>query len=279
MIIVDLNQVMISNLHMQLGFGGPAVPIEEAMFRHMVLNSLRSYKTKFGDQYGEMIIACDNKNYWRKQIFPYYKASRKKNREKSNIDWKTVYEYLNKMKQELKEYFPYRVIEVETAEADDIIATLCQDSFQSSPVLIISADKDFVQLQRLPYVEQYDPIRKKHITHDDPKAYLLEHIAKGDTGDGIPNVLSPDDCFVSGKRQKPMTQKRLEEVIRGDMNDEVARNYTRNLELIDLTKVPEDLKLKIMEQYIQEAGKGRGKLMNYFIANKLKNLFEHIGEF
>lgn len=285
MIIVDLNQVMISNLYMQLGNNTNA-NIEEPMFRHMVLNSLRSYKTKFSTDYGEMIIACDNKNYWRKQIFPYYKAHRKKIQEKSDINWKQVFEYIDKIKQELKDFFPYRVIDVESAEADDIIATLVMNTVLAEPLLILSADKDFVQLQYFKEVNQYDPIRKKFITEVNPIEYLFMHILKGDTGDGIPNVLSPDNCMVVGERQKPLTKKRIAEIRNGPVEgsvdhlpEQVRRNYFRNRQLIDLTMIPEDIKQKIMDQYIQQSGKKRDKLMNYFIANKLKNLFEHISEF
>ena len=171
MIIIDLSQVMISNLMMQIG-NHTNVKIEENMVRHMVLNSIRSYKTKFGEEYGEVVIACDNSNYWRKQLFPYYKASRKKAQEKSELDWKSVFECMNKIRAELKEYFPYRVIDVESAEADDIIATLVNDTIASEGFLILSGDKDFIQLHKYDNVKQYDPVRKKWITHDNPERYL-----------------------------------------------------------------------------------------------------------
>ena len=270
---------------MQLGPNQNA-PIEESMFRHMVLNSLRSYKVMFSEQYGEMVIACDNKNYWRKKIFPYYKAARKKAQEKSPIDWKRVYEYLDRMKLELEVYFPYRVIEVESAEADDIIATLCLNHLYDKPILIVSADKDFIQLQRFDNVKQYDPIRKKYIYGAFPRQYLFEHIIRGDSGDGIPNILSADNCLVIGERQRPITKKRIAEVLNGPVEGSVDHlpenirvNYLRNRQLIDLTMIPEEIRVKIIERYIQQSGKKRDKLMNYFISHKLKNLFEHISEF
>lgn len=282
MIIVDLSQVMLSNLMMQLGNHTNA-QIEENMVRHMVLNSLRSYKQKFGDEYGEMVIACDNTNYWRKQVFPYYKANRKKNQEKSEMDWKQIFECLNKIRAELKEYFPYRVIDIESAEADDIIATLCENygSFNDDDILILSGDKDFIQLQTQSHVKQYDPVRKKWIKHENPKRYLEEHILKGDSGDGVPNVLSTDNCFVIGERQKPLTAKRLTALLAGNPSEDpsIARNYHRNKQLIDLSMVPSDVKAKIIESYEAQTEKGRDKMFNYFIANKLKHLMEHIGEF
>jgi hypothetical protein len=280
-IIVDLNQVMLSNLLMQLGNHTNA-QLEENMVRHMILNSLRSYRTKFCDEYGEMVIACDNTNYWRKQLFPYYKANRKKNQENSEMDWKSIFECMNKIRAELKEYFPYRVIDIESAEADDIISTLVRiHSFEK--LLILSGDKDFIQLHTYGNVKQYDPVRKKWITHDDPDRYLAEHILKGDSGDGIPNVLSSDNCFVVGERQKPLTQKKIDSLIDLDLDGKfdhsLARNYMRNKQLIDLRMVPQEIGAKVVESYDKQEGKGREKLMNYFIANKLKNLMESIGEF
>jgi hypothetical protein len=282
MIIVDLSQVMLSNLHMQIGNHTNA-KIEENMVRHMVLNSLRSYKQKFSEEYGEIVIACDNTKYWRKQLFPYYKANRKKNQEKSEMDWKAIFECLNKIRAELKEYFPYRVIDIESAEADDIIATLVRTSSLEDPVLILSGDKDFIQLHKYTNVKQYDPVRKKWIQHNDPARYLAEHVLKGDSGDGVPNVLSPDNCFVVGERQKPLTQKRIDSFIQAGVNgsndDAIFRNYMRNKHLIDLSMIPTTIQEKILESYNLENNKNRDKMFNYFIANKLKNLMEHIGEF
>ena len=285
MIIVDLNQVMLSNLLMQLGNHTNA-QVEENMVRHMILNSLRSYKVKFGDEYGEMVIACDNTNYWRKTIFPYYKANRKKNIEASELNWKSIFECMNKIRAELKEYFPYRVIDVESAEADDIIATLASN-FGSQlntgeKILILSGDKDFIQLHVYPNVKQYDPTRKKWINHDDPERFLHEHILKGDAGDGIPNVLSPDNVFVVGERQRPLTAKKLEKIMGTDleeMDTNIARNYSRNANLIDLSFTPDIIREKVMEQFKAQEGRDRSKLLNYFIANKLKNLTDHLSEF
>ena len=289
MIIVDLSQVMLSNLMMQIGNHTNA-KIEENMVRHMVLNSLRSYKVKFGDEYGEMVIACDNTNYWRKQLFPYYKANRKKSQESSEMDWKAIFECLNKIREELKEYFPYRVVDVESAEADDIIATLAKEYCANEDILILSGDKDFIQLHTYSndlhtyqIVKQYDPVRKKWITHENPERYLAEHILKGDSGDGVPNVLSNDNCFVVGERQKPMTQKKMDALIElgleGKFDHPVFRNYMRNKKLIDLNMIPGTVQEKILESYGLQGNKSRDKLLNYFIANKLKHLMENLQEF
>jgi hypothetical protein len=278
MIIVDFNQVMISSLMAQLG-NHTNIPIEEGLFRHMVLNSIRSYKQKFSQEYGEIVIACDDKNYWRKQLFPYYKANRKKHRDSSELDWTTIFNCFNKIKQELKDNFPYRVIQVETAEADDIIATLA--GYDQQDTLILSGDKDFIQLHN-DTIKQYDPVKKKFIKHDNPVGYLYEHILKGDAGDGIPNILSDDDVFVvEGKRQKPLTQKRIDEITKTtiDSSHPLWRNWIRNSNLINLGSVPLIIKDQILNKYDEEAGKGRSKLFNYFIEQNLKHMMENIGDF
>ena len=278
MIIVDFNQVMISSLMAQLG-NHTNIPIEEGLFRHMVLNSIRSYKQKFSHEFGEIVIACDDRNYWRKQQFPYYKANRKKARDNSELDWTKIFECFNKIRSELKEYFPYRVIQVDSVEADDIIATLCET--MSENVLVLSGDKDFIQLHS-DRVKQYDPVKKKFIKHDNPIGYLYEHILKGDSGDGIPNILSDDDVFViEGKRQKPMTQKRIDELSNStiDSNHPMWRNWCRNSQLINLGLVPPNIKEQILNKYNEEQGKDRHKLFNYFIEFKLKHMMENIGEF
>jgi len=281
MIIVDFNQVMISNLMMQIG-NHTNIPIEEGLFRHMVINSLRSYKSKFGDKYGEMVIACDDKNYWRKQVFPYYKANRKKARDKSELDWNTIFEYFNKIRAEIKEFFPYRLIKVESAEADDIIATLVKKySVEGEEIMILSGDKDFIQLHKYPNVKQYDPVRKKMITHDDPSKYLFEHIMRGDAGDGVPNILSDDDTFVTDKRQKPMTQKKMDQIYYNPdpMDSSYMRNFARNQQVIDLNYIPDHIASAVIDKYNEESGKDRSKLFNYFVTYKLKHMMENVGEF
>ena len=283
MIIMDLSQVMISNLMIQLGNHTNA-DIEEDLLRHMVLNSVRAYNVKFKNEFGEMIIACDAGNNWRRQIFPYYKANRRKNREKSEINWTSVFETLNKVRDELKDYFPYRVIRVDGAEADDIIGTLAQTYGNTNEkILILSGDKDFVQLQAFMNVQQFDPVQKKWRKTNDVDKFMKEHIIRGDAGDGVPNFLSPDDTFVVGARQKPISQKKLDQWLDADpkefCDEKMLRGYLRNQQLVDLNFIPPDIKKEVLVQYEQQAGKGRDKLFNYFIDRRLKILLESINEF
>ena len=250
----------------------------------MILNTLRFNRQKFHREFGELLITCDDKNYWRRQSFPYYKANRRKARDSSELDWSAIFNALNNIRDELKEFFPYKVIQIDTCEADDIIGTIVHKEGKElnvgEPILILSGDHDFKQLHKYANVKQYDPTRKRWISHSDPNQYLAEHILKGDAGDGVPNVLSPDNTFVMGIRQRPVTKKRMldwQDI--NKMDDEVKRNYFRNKSMIDLTQVPAVIKEEILEKYEAENTKDRSQLLNYFIKNKLRNLMESISEF
>ena len=282
MIIFDFNQVAISNLMEQIGSSKTAV--DESLVRHMILNTIRTYVKKFKDNFGpEVIIACDNKNYWRRGIYPHYKAGRKKAREASGHDWNTIFDCLNKIRDELKQYSPYKVVEVETCEADDVIATLVQKYSATQRIMILSSDKDFAQLQRYQNVEQYSPILKKFIKEPLPLLQLKQLVIRGDKGDGIPNILSADDCFVTATRQKAITEAKIigwmNQEPKDFCNDLMLRNFSRNETLIDLTKIPDSLKESILHTYENAKGHSKQDFMNYMIANRLKNLLNVIDEF
>ena len=282
MIIFDYQQVAISNLMEQIGSSNGSV--DENLVRHMILNTLRTYVKKFKATHGpEVIIACDNRHYWRREVYTHYKAGRKKARAATGHDWTSIFESLNRIRQELKESSPYKVIDVDGAEADDVIGTLVQKYASTEKIMILSSDKDFAQLQRFPNVEQFSPIMKKYIKEPFPLVQLKQLIIRGDKGDGIPNILSPDDVFVVGGRQKAITEAKIITWLNQDpkefCNDEMFRNYSRNETLIDLTKIPEKVRNEILEQYDTAKGKTRQVFMNYMMKNRLKNLLECIDEF
>ena len=282
MIIFDFNQVAISNLMEQIG--SSKTPVDESLVRHMILNTIRTYVKRFKDSHGpEIIIACDNKKYWRREIFPHYKAGRKKAREASGHDWSTIFDCLNKIRDELKVNSPYKVLDVDSAEADDIIAVLALKYSATQKIMILSSDKDFAQLQKYPNVEQFSPILKKSIKEPFPSAQLKQLIIRGDKSDGIPNILTKDDVFVTGGRQKPITEVKIigwmNQEPKEFCNEDMLRNYARNEMLIDLTRIPESLKEAILHTYDEAKGRTKQEFMNYMIANRLKNLLEVIDEF
>ena len=276
MILIDLNQIAFATITIQAG----KTEIDESLVRHIVLNCIRSHRSQFFNKYGEVVLCTDNRHYWRREVFPYYKAHRKKDREASNLNWPLIFECMGNIKQELRENFPYKFIDVHGAEADDVISVLVQEADYNEPILIISSDKDFLQLQALhPNVDQYDPVRKRWINHNNPKAYLEEHVIKGDRGDGIPNIRSADSCIATGGRQKTISAKMLSSWLEEGVPKELQRNFERNQMLIDLTKIPEEVKKAIVEEYSKEPEGQRSKLFNYFIKHKLRNLMDTINEF
>ena len=277
MILVDMNQISLASIMMHLHMQKES-DIDENMVRHMILNSLRMYRSRFVSEFGELVLCYDSRHYWRRDYFPEYKHSRRKGREKDSKNWDDIFSCLNKIKEEIKNNMPYKFLEVYGAEADDIIATLCSES--SDEVMILSGDKDFIQLQKYPNVKQYSPITKKMINGINPDDYLKEHVLKGDTSDGVPNVLSPDNSFVDGIRQKPLSKKKIAAMIDGNFpNDEIKRNFQRNKTLIDLGCVPDELRTEILVTYKDAPENSRSKILNYFIKQRLKILTESIGEF
>ena len=285
MILVDLNQVLLAGLMAQIA-NTKNVKLEESLIRHMILNIIRSHLKNFRKEYGEVVLCSDNRKYWRKEFFPFYKAGRKKSRKNSDLDWHLIFDMLAKFKVELKENFPYKVIDVEGAEADDIIGTLVPRHIMNENILIISSDGDFLQLQmyngRSKYsVKQYNPTQKKFLISENPLDELKQKIITGDKGDGIPNILSPSDTFVREIRQKVMTEAKLtkfmsEHYTEYDENSKIG--FTRNQTLIDLRNIPGEIQSEIINNY-EETVPVKGKLLDYFIANKLFNLMEVIEEF
>jgi hypothetical protein len=281
-IIVDFNQVCISNLTAQIG-NHTELALDENLVRLMVLKSLRFYKQKFGRIYGDMVIACDDKHYWRKQLFPPYKANRKKAREESDIDWHALFDMLNRIREEIKENLPYTVVHVDNCEADDIIATLC--FHVKEDILILSADKDFIQLHNDKII-QFDPIRKRNVQVEDPSLYLKELVIRGDSGDGIPNALSPDNSFVDGIRQKKITKEKLAKWLAMSWHElyndvpELKEGLVRNHKLISLKEMPDVVCAKIWKVYQEQiATPKKVNIMGYLQQHKLKTLMEYAGEF
>ena len=282
MIIVDYSGICLATILITKN-------LDEGMIRHMTLNSLRMYNKKFRDDYGQMILACDGANNWRRSYFPQYKANRRKGRDESTFDWNEAFRIMHKIKDEIRENFPYKVIHLEGCEADDVIGTLVEQTQEFGnyeDVMIVSSDGDFKQLQRYDNVKQFSPMLKKFVVDDNPRLNLQEKILKGDTGDGVPNVLSDDDTLVDGRRQTPLSKKKKEAIIEDLAEGELLyaaswyRNYQRNETLIDLTKTPDRLKEKILDEFnSQDPWHNKGLVFPYLINKNMKMLIESVEEF
>ena len=279
MILIDYNAIAISNVVAM------KMDPDENMVRHMILNSIRMHRVKHKEKYGEVVICCDGFKNWRKDVFPQYKFKRKDARKESKMDWNELFRITNMVQEELKENFPYKVVEVEECEADDIVGViveLTQEFGQHEPVMIISGDKDFAQLQKYDNVAQYSPVQKKYIKTDTPRKQLQELVLKGDTSDGVPNVLSGDDVFVEGIRQTPLRQKIIDQLINDPkaMGEEIYRNYLRNKKLIDLSETPGFIKEKIMNSYEQQDNYvNKSKVFPYLVEKRCRRLLEDVSDF
>jgi len=274
MILVDANQIAISHLMVRQ-------KIEDGInidsIRRSIVRVLARIQKQFGSEYGKMILCYDDKSYWRSQVFPFYKKNRKQERETSKYDWDMVFSVLNKIRDEIRRYLPYYVIQVQGAEADDVIAALSRQHHLEDKILILSADKDFIQLQRYSSVEQYDPIRNRWIKNENPVQYLQEHIIRGDRSDGIPNILTCDDAIVNHKAQKKMSKEKIAALANMKPEDFTnyirLRNWKRNSELIDLSKIPTN----IVENITMTFNKYRLNSsvdIQYFIDNNIQDLIE-----
>lgn len=282
MIILDFSGIAVSNIIVNK-------MNDEQMIRHMILNSIRMYRQKFKGKYGEVILACDAGNNWRKDYYPQYKANRKKGREESDFDWAKAWEILNTVRNEIKENFPYKLIQIDKCEADDIIGALVeqtQEFGQHEDVMIVSADHDFKQLQKYNNVSQFSPLTKKEVKDDNPRLNLIDKVLRGDAGDGVPNILSNDDVFVNGERQTPLSKKKKEAIIEDLVKTHSFhaaswyRNYCRNETLIDLTKTPDNLKNEIIEEFnSQNPSANSSKVFPYLINKQCKMLIECVEEF
>jgi|SRR6185312_13622086 len=282
MILLDFNGTILSSLSAQLA-QNKSLQIEEDLVRHFILNTLRSYKQKFETKYGRIVICNDGRNYWRKTVFPNYKSTRKKTREDSGLDWNKIFQFANKIRDEIKTNLPYQNLYIDQAEADDIIAIITKHYHSREKILIISSDKDLTQLQKYSYVEQYSPILKKMYKVEDPFVSLNLHILMGDSGDAVPNFLSPDDTFVNGIRSKSLSKKSLE--LWSKLNPEdfctpkMLVGYHRNKELIDFDYIPKSIEMEILNQFRQPYFDSNSQIFPYFVKNKLTNLLQSINQF
>lgn len=289
MILLDYSQVCVSAIlafSADLKKGGESD--KKNLIRHVALSSIKAYKKKYGKEFGEMVIACDGRNYWRRDYFKNYKGMRKKAREESDLDWSVIFDTLSEIREDLKQHFPYKVIHVDKCEADDVIAVLAQSTQEfgkHEKVMIVSSDKDFKQLHQYDNIKQFSPMLKKLIVVNKKElhAWMMEHIVKGDAGDGIPNILSDDDVFMNGQRQKSVSSKRLQEFIENGFiackTEEERRNYQRNVTLVNFDHIPEDIKNMIMTEYDVPASGDKNSVMNYLIKNRCRNLLEEVEEF
>lgn len=279
MILIDFSAMAIANVLVN------KLTIDEDHIRHMILNSIRLHRLKHKKKYGEVVLAIDAAHNWRKDIFPQYKHSRTKARADQQVDWAEIYRILNIVLKELEEHFPYKIVKVDKCEADDVIGELCRytntfGNFEN--VLIVSSDKDFVQLHKFKNVQQWSLNKKAFYKVDDPLRFSKELIIRGDRDDGVPNVLSSDNCFVDGIQQNSLYEDVLDKLILDPKSQgtDVHRNYWRNKTLIDLESTPKELKEKIINTFEgQDPSNNKNKVFKFLMDKRCRLLLESAGDF
>lgn len=299
-ILIDLSQVVLGSCYAfkdQLSTHNSPDDRKQAvnLIRHVILSQLKYYNTKYKQQYGRLIICCDGKNYWRKKMFPFYKSTRKVMRSKVDLDWSLVFDTINKTIDDLHENFLFPVIRVDGAESDDVIAILTKyfqdhemvdhtlvDTKQN--ILIVSSDKDFIQLQQYNNVTQISPVTKKFVTDSDPAHYLDVKVLGGDKGDSIANVLSDDDTYSNpNKRSNRLTQKKIDALLTEGYDHcsdpQIKRNWKRNKILIDFKYIPSTIEQRILDQYHQPINGNKQKIFQYLINHQCNLLLDDINSF
>ena len=275
-ILIDNNQIILSSIFT----AAKTAQSEEdyGFIRHLVLNTYRKYLSKFRRNYGELVICNDSKNVWRKDFFPQYKKNRSERQKKSKFHWGKIFNELHTIREEMRDVFPYRFVQVERAEADDIIAVIAKNFHHKEKIMIVSSDKDFQQLQRYPNVEQYSPSKKGILRCDDPYDFLLDHVVRGDSSDGVPNAISDDAVFVEGRRQTRLTNRKIEEL--KEVGFQQEDNFMeRNQKLIDLTMVPDYIEEETMRQMETEVSGDRSKILDYMMKYRLRSLIDNLEDF
>lgn len=291
MILVDYSGSMFSALHVELA-RNPGAKCDIKFLRHCLLNQLRSYSKKFKEDYGEMVICLEGGSCWRKEIFPNYKAGRQQSRIDSGIDWNAVFKDMNQITEELAEATPWRFMRVRGLEADDVIAILAR-SMETigrttllgdvEPTMIVSNDKDYAQLQKLPWVSQYLPRKGTTTREADPDHALIDLIVHGDKADGIPNINSEINSFVDGARQKPVSRSLMGEIFASGtsfLTESQKKRYKENETLISFDCIPDEYVQKVLEAWQDSKPKGGGmKLFTYLARNGLKEQLSRIDDF
>lgn len=163
--------------------------IDLVIFR--IVDEFVDFAQKYKSTYGDFIICLDDhsKPYWRKEVYPEYKASRKREREESEVNYNEVFKHIDYLVRVLKNFTNFKVIGVPGTEADDIIGLLTRKFARFEKVLILSPDKDFKQLHKLGDIRQYSSITNKWVVPEDVDGWMMEHVVLGDSTDNVPRIV------------------------------------------------------------------------------------------
>lgn len=248
------------------------------MLRHLILNSILKVRRKFKAEYPELVIACDADHYWRKDEFKFYKAHRTAIKEADEFDWDAFNISFDIITEEIKQIFPYKVLMVDGCEADDIIGILAKKLSHS--MLVYAKDGDYHQTLKNPNVKLFNPYTQAFVERGDVKLLLEEKICRGDRGDGIPGIWSVENSFVDKIRQKPATQKKIDEFLKmyhecTNLESEEFKRFKENKKMIDFDSIPQkyfDEVLKSYHETVINLNVNKMKIFTYLSQHELAQI-------
>lgn len=244
-------------------------PFSRELIIHDFLLQIRALEMKY--KADGILVACDERNLWRKEIYPEYKGQRDKKRDPH-------YEEVRGIMDELKDFFnnftKIPAISVPRNEADDVIAIASRISTQKN--VIVSSDKDFIQLINDKTILYSPPLRAERETKD-KEFELFEKCIRGDSGDNVfsayPRVRTKVLEAVWGDE---LAMANLFETKRKIDGRKVGEVYEFNKSLIDLDMIPQDHQDTISDKIIEEVSNGSKfnylGMLRFFGQNNLKKL-------
>ena len=209
-------------------------------WRYLILTELAILHKKYNPN--NVFICCD-RNSWRSDHFEYYKAKRKAKRNEHPEKFEELFKQASLFEEELETVFKYNILQCKGAEGDDGVGFLVHELPKEDTKIIVSMDKDMVQLLSIPNTIFFNihHLKKCEEYCENPEIALQKLIINGDSSDGIPNMKSDSDTFVNEeKRQKSCGEKTIEKMFIAGF-DEILKenvtwrkNYKRNEKLIVL---------------------------------------------
>lgn len=205
-----------------------------------------------------LTLACDGHNLWRKKIFPAYKENRKAGRAEIPIDWDMFGKVRDILLAEFEKHVPVRTILLDGVEADDIVATLTEKLHETQEIIALTNDKDWHQLFKYPNYRVFklfdltpnayynrSPEGRIEVTGVDPVRLIQMKILTGDTSDNIPN-LKPRLGEKTAEKIIASCEGNIYEYCRAE---NLLEAFERNQRLINLDRVPQDIKDTIWDSY------------------------------
>lgn len=179
-----------------------------------------------------VVITCDSKSVWRRDIYPDYKAGSTSD---EDIYYRETLAAADLLKQFIKDHTAAFVLSVDRCEADDIIGFWCQES-EGVVNIIFSTDTDYVQL--IDENTRVYSVKQGERTHEDPAFALFLKCIRGDKSDTIESAFPRVyETRVRRAWEDPVEMMNLMEETRKD-GRKVSDQFFLNQQLIDLSQQP-----------------------------------------